>query len=59
MANFPTFQNHDAVKCFNCAGETGKVRDCEYAPGSGQYRKTCGKCGYHTYYDLPRKERAS
>jgi hypothetical protein len=52
--NFPIYDTHDAARCFNCNGETGNVLDCEYPPGLGQYRKTCGTCGYHTYYDLKR-----
>lgn len=52
---FPVFS--DQLSCFNCseslAGAT--EQDKEYPDGYGRYRRTCPRCGYHTYYDHARQ----
>ncbi len=54
MKNFPHYQHDADVACFNCGTSLSMAapQDKGYAPGTGQFRKTCTNCGYHTYYDL-------
>jgi hypothetical protein len=51
---FPTYDNHDDVKCFKCEAVlvTANWTRGQSAPGSGQYRKKCPSCGMATWYDL-------
>lgn len=56
---FPIKYSHDEdINCFNCETSlvTSEPKDSEFAPGTGQFRKTCNKCEMHTYYDVKTSE---
>lgn len=45
------------VRCFNCGRRNWKSKvPLDTGNYHGRYRLTCANCGYHTYFDLKRKQ---
>lgn len=57
MRRFPAYKTADEVTCFSCQStQMGLKMDTGSPHGMGRWRKTCRRCGYHTYFDLDRRQ---
>jgi hypothetical protein len=58
--NFPKFESHEAVTCFNCESDLGGSywHVSHYAPGRGEFVQDCCKCGFSTWYDIKKRKAA-
>lgn len=57
--NFPKFQAHNKVSCFNCGGDFNGsyYRDSGNCDSRGKYVQDCCKCQMSTWYDLKKVKR--